>query len=332
MIRNQIWRLETQNCFCLFAVSSNLWQRPGISCNDFLWIIGVTHPVNTGDGNSAPRHWRYLFGLKLPRGNFRCGSVVFSTTVATTQVTHLVRREILNTQVLEALNIFSLSLSFSLFPLFPLFLSLFPLSLSASFFSLPFFFFLLFYLPFISFLSFPIYLPLSWIWVLMNWGWLSNSSFSLDILLPFSCSSSVDTLSVLTLKRSRISLLRLEMLMRHRGERERDRYIGYFKVRMVGTSLHGKCLSLLPAGQPWAVGKVLWLDLDVRLCCKINFFVFVFTAQRCMKRGGVKGTVYENTWFIKTVCLYCKNALFVLCKKTKIAVQYLTKYTFFPEK
>ena len=104
-LKTQDSRLPT-----IFAVSSFLTyapssgQRPEISSNDFLWIIGVTRPVTVGVGNSTPCHWRYSFGLKLPcrlyhwrysfalklprrlklpRGNFRRRPVVFPTIVAT---------------------------------------------------------------------------------------------------------------------------------------------------------------------------------------------------------------------------------------------------------
>ena len=41
--------------------------RPGISSNGFSWVIGMTRRITAGIGNSAPRHWRCLLGLKLPR-------------------------------------------------------------------------------------------------------------------------------------------------------------------------------------------------------------------------------------------------------------------------
>ena len=68
-----------------------LGQRPGISSNDFTWIIGVTPPVTVGVGSFVPRHWRYSLGIKFSRrlnhwfkfsrGNFRCASVDFPRTV-----------------------------------------------------------------------------------------------------------------------------------------------------------------------------------------------------------------------------------------------------------
>ena len=59
-----------------------LRQRPGIYSNGFLWIIGMTRLVIVGVGNSVSCHRRYSFGLKLKRGNFRCGSVVSPTTAS----------------------------------------------------------------------------------------------------------------------------------------------------------------------------------------------------------------------------------------------------------
>ena len=101
--RNQ--KLKTQNslpvCGVLFYnVCPSLGQRPGISLNGFLWVIELIHPITVGDRHFASRYRLYSFGLKLPLrlklplGNSRCRSVVFSTTVATMSCIAHMPREI----------------------------------------------------------------------------------------------------------------------------------------------------------------------------------------------------------------------------------------------
>ena len=84
------------------------------------------------------------------------------------------------------------------------------------------------------------------------------------------------------------------------------------------------CLSLVPAGQFWVVGKCSWFDLNVRLCLENGF---IFTSK-----GWTELFVHSNclndltVGYIATVLFYCKNE----CVKMIIAVHcnYLLKFNF----